>query len=199
MSDRGDIDIDFADREAALSGLTHVPASMIRDSRIIRHNTGIYFHAVPIDPVSGLCSIPYDRAEQGNCFKIDLLNVGVYQMVRDEQHLLDLMERPLDWSLFEEPVFVSNLFHLGNHADLTARLKPQSIEHIAMVLALIRPGKKHLQARCQSQGFDSIRDEIWIQDETDGYVFKHAHAISYAMLVYVHANLLVESVTETST
>jgi DNA polymerase III alpha subunit len=59
-----------------------------------------------------------------------------------------------------------------------------------MVLALIRPGKKHLQSLCIERGFDSIRDEIWQQDA--GYTFKRSHSLSYAMLVYVHANLLLE-------
>jgi DNA polymerase III alpha subunit len=189
---RGDIDIDLADRESALDSLSHVRASIIRDGKIVKHNTGVYFHAVPVDPVTGLCSIEYDRAEDIGCFKIDLLNVSVYDDVKDEMHLIDLMCRKLDWKVFEDKEFVSKLFHLSNHADLTSKLKPKSVEDIATVLALIRPGKRHLQNKCMRYGFSSIRNEIWSNDEKDGYVFKKAHSISYAMLVYVHANLLIE-------
>jgi len=189
--DRGDVDIDVANRELALSSLTHVPASIIRDGKITKHNTGVYFHAVPIDPVTELCSIGYDRAEDMGCFKIDVLNVGVYTMVRDESHLLDLMSRTIDWTVFEKPDFVGKLFHINNYGELVAKLKPKSIKDLAMILALIRPGKRHLQSKCIQQGFDSISDEIWKHDE-NGYVFKHAHGISYAVLVYVHANLLIE-------
>jgi DNA polymerase III alpha subunit len=192
MLNRGDIDIDFSNREAALAGLGHVPASIIRDGKMTRHNTGVYFHAVPKDPITGLCSLDYNTAEDQGFFKIDMLNVGVYEHVRDEAHLLDLMERSLDWTVFTDPSVVSKLFHLGNYGDLCARLRPTSIEHIAMILALIRPGKKHLQGVCESQGFDSIRDEIWTKSDEDTYSFKKAHAISYAVLVYVHANLLLE-------
>ena len=192
MLNRGDIDIDFSNREQALSGLHHTPASIIRDGKIARHNTGVYFHAVPRDPITGLCSLDYNAAEDRGFFKIDMLNVGVYEHVRDEAHLLDLMERPLDWAVFTDPSFVAKLFHLGNYGDLCARLRPTSIEHIAMILALIRPGKKHLQSKCETQGFDSIKDEIWIKTEQDTYSFKKAHAISYAVLVYVHANILLE-------
>jgi DNA polymerase III alpha subunit len=195
--DRGDIDIDLADRESALDGISHVRASIIRDGKIIKHNTGVYFHEVPVDPITGLCSIGYDRAEDIGCFKIDLLNVGVYDDVRDEMHLIDLMCRTLDWAVFEDPAFVRKLFQLSNHADLTSRLKPRSVEEIAMVLALIRPGKKHLQNRCIQQGFGSIRDEIWQQHEEDKYVFKKSHSVSYAMLIYVHANLLIEQMRDT--
>jgi DNA polymerase III alpha subunit len=189
---RGDIDIDVSNRDVALEHLQMVPASIYRDGKMIKHNTGVYFHAVPIDPITGLCSLSYDEAERSGCLKFDILNVGVYNMIRDEQHLIDLMHGTLDWSVFMEVSFVSKLFHLGNHAELTARLKPRSVEEIAMVLALIRPGKRHLQNKCIQQGFASIRDEIWTNTEQDGYVFKKSHAISYAMLVYVHANLLIE-------
>lgn len=192
MNDRGDIDIDFSDRNNALDGLPYVSASIIRDGKMTKHNTGVYFHAVPIDPLTGLCSIDYEDAERRGMFKIDMLNVSVYDMVRDEHHLLDLMERPIDWDVFRDPGFVSKLFHLGNYGDLCRRLKPRSIDHIAMILALIRPGKKHLIGICERDGFDAIQSEIWSKSDEDGYAFKHAHAISYAMLVYVHANLLLE-------
>jgi len=189
--DRGDVDIDFAHRERALAVLDCVPASIIKDGKIVKHNTGVYFHAAPIDPVTGLCSLDYETAESKGLFKIDMLNVGVYDQVRDEQHLTELMNRQINWDVFAIPEFVSNLFHLGNYGDLTAKLKPQSIEHLAVILALIRPGKRHLQKKCIEQGFNSIANEIWGQDK-DGYVFKKSHAVSYAMLVYVHANLTLE-------
>lgn len=188
---KGDVDIDFADRNRALERLDYVSASIIKDGKITKHNTGVYFHAAPIDPLTGMCSLDYETAESRGLFKIDFLNVSVYDMVRDEQHLVELMTRPIDWGVFEISEFVEGLFHLGNHSELTARLKPKSIEQLAMVLALIRPGKRHLQKRCIEQGFDSITNEIWLQDK-DNYAFKKAHAVSYAMLVYVHANLTLE-------
>lgn len=189
--DRGDVDIDTPNRELALQCLTYVPASIIRDGKITKHNTGVYFHAVPIDPVSDLCSISYDRAESIGCFKIDILNVGVYQMVRDEAHLLELMNKKLDWKVFQDQELVSKLFHLGNHAELVSKLDIKSKLDIAMTLALIRPGKRHLQYKCIQRGFDSIKNEIWTPDD-NGYVFKKSHSISYAVLIYVHANLLLE-------
>ena len=198
IHNRGDIDIDFANRDRALAGMNYVPASIIKDGKITKHNTGVYFHDVPQDPVTGLCSVDYESAESKGFFKLDFLNVGVYEQVRDEAHLLDLMHRPIDWAVFGITAFVSQLFHLGNYGDLTARLKPQSIEHIAMILALIRPGKRHLQKQCERRGFDSIRDEIWTKGDA-GYEFKKAHAVSYAMLVYVHANLLLDQLTESVT
>jgi DNA polymerase III alpha subunit len=192
VDNRGDIDLDFADRNNALEGLPHIPASIIKDGKIVKHNTGVYFHAVPIDPVTGYCSLDYEVAEERGMYKLDFLNVSIYTMVDNEQHLLELMERQLDWKVFEDPKFVSNLFHLGNYGELTAILKPKSINDIAMILALIRPGKKHLQDRCIRQGFDSIEKDIWIHGDDQAYGFKKSHSLSYAMLVYIHANLLIE-------
>ena len=191
--DRGDIDLDFSNRTVALESMPHVSASIIKDGKIVKHNTGVYFHAVPTDPVTGLCSWDYENADKLSMFKIDMLNVSVYQNIRDEEHLLTLMNTPMNWEKFEDPRFVSKLFHLGNHSELTAKLKPKSIEEIAMILALIRPGKKHLQSKCYLHGFSSIVDEIWQHELGDAYVFKKSHSLGYAMLVYVHANLILEN------
>lgn len=192
MITTGDIDIDVVDRNAALVGVQHVSASMIRDQKLVKHNTGVYFHAVPIDPITDLCSLTYENAALRGCFKLDILNVGVYSGVRDEQHLIDLMNRDFDWHLLEEPEFTSQLVHLNGHTDLVRRLKPRSIRDIAFTLALIRPGKKHLIPKCETQGFDSIKDQIWVKPTDDSYWYKPSHAISYAYLVKIDANLLIE-------
>jgi DNA polymerase III alpha subunit len=189
----GDIDIDFADRTKALSVLDHTPASMIRNNKIDRHNTGVYFHLVPTDPMTGFASMHYETAEQRGWYKFDLLNVGVYEKIKSENHLLELMSAELDWTLLEHHEFTSQLIHLGNHHKLVSDLKPASIMEIAMILALIRPGKKHLVDRCKREGFSSIAGDIWTETNDGSYAFKKAHAFSYAMLVKVHANLLVEN------
>ena len=187
----GDVDIDFADRTRALELLEHTPASILRDNNLIRHNTGVYFHVVPVDPVTNLCSLPYEEAEQMGLYKVDLLNVHVYEQIKSEQHLLYLMNTPLDGALFQYPEFTSQLIHLGNHAELVSALKPASVNEIAMILALIRPGKRHLIDTCKRSGFQSIANDIWSASD-GGYAFHKSHATSYAVLVKVHANLIVE-------
>ncbi len=195
ITNAGDVDIDFADRNKALSYLDHIKASIIRSGKIEKHNTGVYFHAVPIDPITGNCSLHYETAEDKGWYKVDLLNVGVYEHVKNEKHLLDLMSREMDWTLFEYPEFTSQLIHLGNHSELVSMLKPTSIMDIAMILALIRPGKRYLVDRCMKNGFSSIAADIWTESRDGSYSFKKAHAFSYAMLVKVHANLLIEQAT----
>ena len=196
---QGDVDIDFANRDSAISLLQHVPASMIRDQQLIKHNTGIYFHSVPVDPITNLCSIDYKDAKNSNFFKFDLLNVHVYSMVRDEQHLIELMTKELNWELFQYPEFTQQLIHIARHSNLVRDLKPQSISDLSIVLALIRPGQRHLIDRGKLYGFSSIQDEIWSQPtDSDGYVFHQSHSVAYAHLVVVHANLLLDDLQKTA-
>ena len=108
-----DIDIDFLDRDQALKLFNHTVASRLDQGSLVKHNTGIYLHDVPVDPITGLCSVPYDEAENLNYFKIDFLNVGIYKGVRDEEHLIHLMNQEPLWDLLEQDEFVNLLFHLN--------------------------------------------------------------------------------------
>ena len=60
-----------------------------------------------------------------------------------------------------------------------------SIPRLAMFLAIIRPGKKHLIGNTWAE----IAKTVWDKAE-DGYTFKKSHSIAYAHLVVVHMNLL---------
>jgi len=185
-----DIDIDLADREKLLRLIKHVPA-MQTDSkgRKVKHNTGVYFHDVPVDPYNGLCTLDYKKAEELGYFKIDLLNVGIYQGVKDPDHLDRLANAEPDWNLLTYSEIVEQLFHIHSYADLVKRMKPTSIEQLAMVLAVIRPGKRHLVGRPWSE----IETQVWERNDTDeGYSFKRSHALGYALAIIVQLNLLKE-------
>jgi len=62
------------------------------------------------------------------------------------------------------------------------------VEQLAAVLAMIRPAKRHLIG----QDWTTIMEEVWTKPTNDEYYFKKAHAVSYAMAVVVHMNLLCE-------
>jgi hypothetical protein len=62
-----------------------------------------------------------------------------------------------------------------------------SITRLAMFLAVIRPGKKHLIGERWSE----IAKTVWDKG-TDGYIFKRSHSCAYSQLVVVHMNLLCE-------
>jgi len=70
------------------------------------------------------------------------------------------------------------------------KLKPRTVEQLAATLAIIRPAKRYLQ----DKDWSTIMDQVWVKPVNDNkaYYFKKAHAISYAMAVVVHINLICE-------
>jgi hypothetical protein len=183
-----DVDIDFGDREKILAHIKHVPAAMLKVNPQRKHATGIHITEVPYDPVNEMSTIDYVEAEKRGYFKLDLLNVHVYNHVRDEHHLIELMREP-KWDKLKDPFFVEKLIHISNHyQSITKMQEPiNSIPRLAMFLALIRPAKKHLIGLSWAE----VAKTIWDKDTT-GYSFKKSHAIAYAHLVAVHMNLLEE-------
>lgn len=191
----GDIDIDTGDRNQLLSVLKHIPATVDRNGKFTKHNTGVYFHQVPTDPFSNWCSLHYETAQEHGCYKIDVLNNHVYSQVRDESHLNHLLETPPMWELLQHEDVVKELVHINQHFELVSKLKPTSVKELAMVLAMIRPGKRHLVNKCARDGWDSIAEEIWTQDNR-GYTFKKSHAISLSMVIVLQLNLLIETISQ---
>lgn len=187
-----DVDIDFSNRDDLLKFIQHVPAAMRNITPIRRHNTGVYVTDIPYDPVNNMSALHYEDAEKRGYFKLDLLNVHVYNQVRDEKHLIELMCEP-DWSKLNDRVFVEKLIHLANHYQSIQKMPEpiNSIPRLAMFLALIRPAKKHLIGNSWSE----VSKTIWDKGD-DGYAFKKAHAIGYAQLVVVHMNLLTVSASQ---
>ena len=180
-----DIDIDFADRDTVLKKLKHVPARL-KDRK---HNTGVYFHRVPTDPFKGLCTLDHKAAEAAGYFKLDMLNVAIYQNVKNEEHLNKLMDTEPMWELLEHEEFVEQLFHIGNHYEVVKKLKPTSIQQLAATIAVIRPAKRYLL----NTDWDTINKEVWIRPAgSDAYFFKKAHAVAYAVAIVVHMNLICE-------
>ena len=186
-----DIDIDFINRDDALSLFKYTAASRIDGDKMVKHNTGIYMHEVPVDPVKDLCAIPYEQAEEQGYFKIDFLNVGIYKGVRDEEHLIQLMNVEPLWDLLEQDEFVNLLFHLNGHGDIIRKTLPTSVEQLAAVLAMIRPAKRHLIG----QNWTTIMKEIWIPPENGDYYFKKSHATAYAVAIVVQMNLICEQIS----
>lgn len=187
-----DIDIDFPDRRAVLDIIKHIPAVINDRTGFKKHNTGVYCHTIPYNPLTETASIEYKEAEQRGYFKIDFLNVSVYKDVKDEAHLVQLMNTEPMWDLLYEKEVCDQLFHINGYHTLLSRAKPRSIDELAMVLALIRPGKKHLLNKCLEEGFSSIESEIWLPSNT-GYTFKKSHSVGYAHLIVMQLNLLVET------
>ena len=186
-----DIDIDFIDRDQALKLFEHIPASRVDNGKLVKHNTGVYLHEVPVDAVSGLCQVPYEQAEDEKYFKIDFLNVGIYKGVRNEDHLIQLMETEPLWDLLLQDEFADLLFHLNGHGAILRKTCPTSVEELAAVLAMIRPAKRNLIGK----SWPEIMKEVWSKPKTDEYYFKKSHATAYAVAIVVQMNLICEQIS----
>jgi hypothetical protein len=141
--------------------------------------------------VTNLANIDYKAAEERGYFKIDFLNVNVYNGVRDESHLKQLMEVEPLWDLLEQDDFTNLLFHLNGHGSILRTMKPKNLEQLAAVLAMIRPAKRHLIGK----GWNEVFEEVWIKPEGGEYYFKKAHAVGYAMAIIVQMNLICEQIS----
>ena len=184
-----DVDIDMANREDFLRLVNHTPASIKQDDgTYVKHNTGVYFQTIPTFPLERFSSIDYETAEEDGWFKVDVLNNGIYKDVKDEAHLTRLMDTEPLWDLLEYEEFVSQLFHVSNYAKILAQYKPTSVEQLAMILAIIRPGKKHLVGK----SWNEIAATVWDKPVDGSYYFKHSHAVAYAVAIVVQMNLICE-------
>lgn len=180
-----DVDIDVPNREFLLEHLDYVTARA-ENNKHGRHLSGIYLQPIPFDPFTGVSTIDHKEAEKLGYFKIDILNNSVYEKVSSNEELDELTKDPM-WELLTHQEVVARLPHVNMHGVLLRQYKPSSVEELAIVIALIRPGKKRLQGK----SFDEIRPEIWKKPEDDSYYYKKGHAISYAMSIVVALNKMV--------
>lgn len=184
---QADIDLDVPDRSKILELIRHTPARQTVQGQVRRHNSGVYVTDIPYDPVHKCAAIDYEAAEEHGYFKIDLLNMSVYQLIKDPAHYDQMLTSTPQWNkLWQAPDWAKQLVHIGNYTDLLTAMKPDSIQRMAAFISIIRPGKAHLQRKPWTEVFDSV----WDGDDSRGYTFKKSHAVSYAALVALHMNLL---------
>ena len=182
-----DIDIDMPNRDAVLALIQHTAA---RQSNGKKHNSGIYVTDIPRDPVLGCAAIDYETAESRGYFKIDLLNMSVYSLIRDPEHYEQMLAATPPWDrLWTDSEWAKQLVHIGSYTELLKSMQPDSIPRMAAFISVIRPGKAHLQNQAWAKVFESV----WDGDLSRGYVFKKAHSLGYAALVALHMNLLNSS------
>ena len=191
MKFTSDIDIDVGDRDQALAVLKYTAASIIKEGRNTKHNTGVYFTDITVDPFTGRASLDYEAAEERGYVKVDILNVGLYRQITNEEHLQQLMQQEPAWDRLYDPEFCARLIHIGAHYDTLIRMPEavNSIPRLAMFLAVIRPAKRHLIGKTWAE----VAESVWERPADDGYFFKKAHAISYSHLVAVNINLLTQA------
>ena len=185
-----DIDIDLADRNQLLQLINATSARQLHQGQVRKHNSGIYVTDIPYDPINECAAIDYETAEQLGYFKIDLLNMSVYQLITSPEHYEQMLAQPPDWSrLCTDSAWAQQLVHVGNYTELLKTMQPNTIPRLAALISIIRPGKSHLQNKEWSEVFATV----WDGNDSQGFIFKKSHAISYAKLVTLHMNLLSQS------
>lgn len=185
-----DIDIDLADRDQLLKLIDVTPARIWHQGQVRKHSSGVYATDIPYDPVNQCASLFHNEAEHLGYFKIDLLNMSVYELIKSPKHYEEMLAKEPPWErLWSDNNFAVKLVHVGGSIHLLKSMRPNSIQRMAAFISIIRPGKAHLQ-NCE---WKTVFDSVWDGDSSRGFVFKKAHAIGYARLVALHMNLLNSS------
>ena len=191
-----DVDLDVKDREKAASLFPNaVVASQMQQDRLVPHNSGIYFQNIPVDPTNGISTFPYKMAEDFGYFKVDLLPNHVYDMIDTNEELDSLLKADVDWDWFLDERFYNDrdtkyrLTHIAKYHDLVCKYPPTSVGDIAALIALIRPRKKYLIGKPWVYILDRIWEKLDNEDQNQ-YFFKKSHAVAFALLVTVHAQLI---------
>lgn len=187
-----DIDIDFPsnfDLSKIVKDAT--PASMVKKGELVKHPCGYYLQTIPIDPVTKLAAIPYDRATEFGYFKIDFLHLSLLDGFTSKQEIKDLLKVDPKWDLLTDPIVVPKLFQLHRNHALLVKVKPQSVQEIADCIALIRPFKRdYLEPYLLDR--NKVRPYLYRQDGEDKSSFKRSHAIAYALTVVLQLHLIAQ-------
>jgi DNA polymerase III alpha subunit len=192
MGFSADIDIDFQTAFRPEEVFSWPRASVVKNGYLSPHPCGIYPQKIPIDAVTKLAAIPYKEAEALGYLKLDMLHLSVYDNFKTREEITELLKIDPDWGLLQIPTEQKKLFQLSNHGDVLTAIKPKSIEELADVLALIRPGKKQL-TKLYHADREATRRILYARDES-GYSFKKSHAIAYAMVIVLQLHLIATGV-----
>lgn len=183
-----DIDIDVKPSfDCASTFPCTIPASIVENGKLKKHLVGNYFQNIPIDHITKLAAIPYDKAEQFGFIKIDLLHLNILNIFESKNEIKTLLKKEPDWALLLNEGAVHKLFHLSNHYDVLKRIKPASVLELADTLAIIRPNKISLLDKYVIDR-QSTRKELY--NKTDKSDLRKSHAIPYALLIVLQLHLI---------
>jgi DNA polymerase III alpha subunit len=184
-----DIDLDFPASFSCNDIFpTAVPASKVNNKgELTKHGPGYYFQNMARDKVTNLAAIPFEEAELLGYFKIDFLHISPLDLINNKQELRELINKEPDWNILRTEEQVQKLFHISKHYELLQKLTPRSVNDLADVLALVRPGKKHL---LDDYTLDKIRTRKVLYQKTEGYYLKKSHAVAYALTIVMQMHLI---------
>ncbi len=173
-----------------------VRASMVKNNDLIKHNVGVYFQSIPVDSLTGLAAIPYKQAEEVGYFKVDFLHLSLLDVFDSKEEIRELLKLEPDWSLLMRPDVVSKLFQISKQYDLVSKLVPKSVQELADVLAIMRPGKRQL-VDAYLKDKEKIRPLLYKQHDDDKTSFRQSHSIAYALNIVLQLHLVKGDIIET--
>ena len=185
-----DIDIDFQTKfDPTKIFDTIVPASMVKNDKLNKHPCGHYFQSIPVDSHTGLSAIPYKQAEELGYFKIDFLHLSVLDHFENKLEIRTLLKLEPNWDLLLDEQHVQKLFQLHQYSNLLSKARPRSVQELADCVALIRPSKKHLVDKYVADK-ETIRPQLYRQNDDDKSSFKRSHALAYALTIVLQLHLI---------
>lgn len=190
-----DIDVDIHPDVNPEELFNVIPASMVENGILKKHNVGYYFQNIPVHEDTGLSAITYKNSENFDFFKIDMIHVNLLKEFDSKEHLRRLMFKEPEWNLLLEREIVEQLFHIHKSFPVVYEIKPTSVLELADCLAIIRPNKiRLLDSYIRSKDRDIIRAELY--NKTAPSDLRKSHAIPYAYLIIAQLNLLEERSNE---
>jgi hypothetical protein len=186
-----DIDIDLKttfNPDDVFNNIVH--ASIEENGKLQKHQAGVYFQNIPVDKDTKLSAIPYNRSEDAGYTKIDLLHVSLLDNFSSKAQIKKLIDKEPNWDHFKDKDIVSKLFHIGNHFDIVDMVKPTSVLELSDIMALIRPGKRHLLEPYINSP-KTTRKELYTKVIPSD--MRKSHTIPYALLIVAQLNLMEEN------
>jgi hypothetical protein len=185
-----DIDIDLKTLFNPINIFTNaVPASMVKNDELVKHPCGHYLQNMPVDVVTGLAAIPYNKAESEGYFKIDFLHLSLLDNFSSKREMRELLKLPTPWDLLLDEGVVVKLFQLSKHHNLIQQVQPKSVDDLADCVALIRPNKRQLLTEYLGNRSKN-RHLLYRQDSDTKSSFKRSHAIAYALTIILQLHLV---------
>lgn len=187
-----DIDLDFPTNfQPSDIFPTSVTASMVKNHTLTKHPCGVYFQTMPVDSVTNLAAIPYDKAEEYGFYKIDFLHLSLLDKLSSKQEIRDLIKTEPDWSLLWNPDHTHKLFQLHKHFEVLNKVRPTCVVELADCIALIRPTKRHLMDEYCANKY-ATRPKLYRLTGEDKAAFRRSHSLAYALTVVIQLHLIAQ-------
>lgn len=163
--------------------------------KMIPHPSGFFLDSedllgssIPVDPVSGLTTLESKEGEYEGFFKVDLLTNTLYDRFTSKKEVRESLNfEKFNWDLLLDPKVVEDLPHISKHFSIVRQLQPQSVEDLADILALIRPGKIDL-IDDYLKDKERTRKRLYKRPLNGEMYFKKSHAVAYSVGILCYLN-----------